>query len=94
MEILIVSLISLWIATTIVSTGRIIINIDETDNCYIHALKELLYKLFVEKNLFRIILGFIISVVLLPSLFLVFVIQIVYWILTLFEYLWNLCSKR
>ena len=86
----------LWLFVTLGLSCAIIMHV-ENDNykngCLI-SLKDFTEELFLERNLFGIILSIVIFIIAIPAMLLIIMIQVLFWIGYAIGWLWRLGDKK
>lgn len=86
----------LWLFTTLGISGAITMNIKEENyktGCLI-ALKDFLINLFSWKNWFGVVLSTIVLVISIPAMLLILMVQLLFYVLMGFGYVWELGKKK
>lgn len=93
MENVLVILFIIWIFISMFIAIRIAINIDDESCMIIIGIKDYIYNLFIDKNLFGIILSIIMLIISIPALFLILILQLIEWLFEFLLWVWKLGNK-
>lgn len=86
----------LWILVTLGLIFEITLQIDNNnlETGILIVLKGFIQELFLERNIFGIVLSVIIFIIAIPAMLIVLTVQFSFWIICLMNYVWNLGNKK
>ena len=96
-EMILGIILVVWLFLSIMLALYIGVRVDENADARISvmiAIKNFVQELFSDKNWFGIVLSSIILIIAMPALLLVFLIQVVNWLIVLVMIIWSLGSKE
>ena len=67
---------------------------DKKNNIVLSALFDFIKDLFIGRNIFGIILGFVAFILSLPAILILLLVEAVMWLIFLFAIIWDLGSKK
>ena len=86
----------LWIFVTLGLIFEITLQIDNNNpqTGILIVLKDFIQELFLERNIFGIVLSVIIFIIAIPAMLILLTVQFFFWIICLMSCVWNLGNKK
>ena len=96
LETILVKFAFLWILVTLGLIFKITLQIDNNNpqTGILIVLKDFIQELFLERNIFGIVLSVIIFIIAIPAMLILLTVQFFFWIICLMSCVWNLGNKK